>query len=748
MVSREELEKKIDKLEVNMTRTDRIVNGEVTEDVMVDDGELVPSIRKWQKEMEEIYAVPSQELIDAIEQAKDAATEAEALAVDLADPDKGAAMVAFKQPDNGGVTRDASDKLSERVSILDYGAHGGGVSDETDAFRKVEATGHRTVDLVGRTYRITPYWENTASGIFLTKDYVNGKLIVGGREIVFNNQEGLSRAAAIHPKLEVPATNKKLGMTKVDDNNFNILRPLGGRYWANYYLQRAAPDLPFNLHQLWINQYLAFKTADEPGVSYSGSNTVVSSASSTLYVNGRARRLNEVGASVEVEFLGGGDIFMVFYAREDSNHIQIELNGSTDHLVLDVDDSGNSYLDAYSSPVAAKQIVQIASGVPTGTHTVRATVMPSKNPNSGAGSSFWFNALAWDGDTIGPWDRATKSSDWMPGQSVLAFQERHYRGRYYYAAADGVTGSSPPVHTTGEVSDGGVPWVYRTASQGSTSYSLRRHRIQGAGSQLEYAYMSIPDGATTAEDIGGQAHGNERQLSYKWLAGNTEVSVLPGAWAVADSFEIQEKLESFHSQIDQGNTSIGETTLRRRFCVPYVEISHSHTLYRAAQWGWFYPHMWPLIHYNSASGGYNTAIVDIWSPCGNKLICEDYYYTPENPPYQDDSVEITKDYVMIATGFALQSVGSLQARAKGDTGLRFHAWLQVSPDGLDYYGSNSRTFASKSMNMSNKNPDTTPQDSMICKMYFMRYDGNNKTSLPAGAVIESSARYGFAITAS
>lgn len=73
MATREELEQKINKLEVNMSRTDRIVNGGEDEDVLIDGGQLVPSIRKWQKELGEEYGFP-QELV---QQAEDAAGRAE-----------------------------------------------------------------------------------------------------------------------------------------------------------------------------------------------------------------------------------------------------------------------------------------------------------------------------------------------------------------------------------------------------------------------------------------------------------------------------------------------------------------------------------------------------------------------------------------------------------------------------------------------------------------------------------------------
>src|SRR5690606_10181003 len=135
---------------------------------------------------------------------------------DLANPDKGAAMVITKQEEGDSSERSVRDYMSDRVSVLDYGAVGDGVSDDTEAFRKVESTRYPVVDLAGRTFIITPYWQDTVNGIFLTKDYRNGSLIVGGRSIVFDNSEGMARAGAVAPTLPVPSTGKKLGLTRVD----------------------------------------------------------------------------------------------------------------------------------------------------------------------------------------------------------------------------------------------------------------------------------------------------------------------------------------------------------------------------------------------------------------------------------------------------------------------------------------------------------------------------------------------------
>ena len=155
--------------------------------------------------------------------------------------------------------------------------------------------------------------------------------------------------------------------------------------------------------------------------------------------------------------------------------------------------------------------------------------------------------------------------------------------------------------------------------------------------------------------------------------------------------------------------------------------------------------MWPLLHYNAASGIYKCATKRLWSPCDGYRDAYDYYYSAVSPTYVDYSAGITKDTVLIAYGPAYVPDGVLGTPGDGPTGLEFAAWLQVDPESVDYWNGSSRTFCSKSMNMSDKNPTAVPADSMIVKMYFMRHDGTAPTNYALGDVIECRARYGLAV---
>jgi hypothetical protein len=60
--------------------------------------------------------------------------------------------------------------------------------------------------------------------------------------------------------------------------------------------------------------------------------------------------------------------------------------------------------------------------------------------------------------TTGGYGAATA---WANGQTIVGtYQVRKNGGNVYLAASTGTTGATPPTHTSGTVSDGGVNWTY------------------------------------------------------------------------------------------------------------------------------------------------------------------------------------------------------------------------------------------------------------------------------------------------
>lgn len=53
-----------------------------------------------------------------------------------------------------------------------------------------------------------------------------------------------------------------------------------------------------------------------------------------------------------------------------------------------------------------------------------------------------------------------KPKTWLSSTSFVANSYCFYNGNYYVTSTGGTTGSTPPTHTSGSVSDGGVTWTY------------------------------------------------------------------------------------------------------------------------------------------------------------------------------------------------------------------------------------------------------------------------------------------------
>jgi len=57
-------------------------------------------------------------------------------------------------------------------------------------------------------------------------------------------------------------------------------------------------------------------------------------------------------------------------------------------------------------------------------------------------------------------DRSVRPKTWVASTAFAANSYCFYNGNYYTTTAGGTTGATPPTHTTGSASDGGVTWTY------------------------------------------------------------------------------------------------------------------------------------------------------------------------------------------------------------------------------------------------------------------------------------------------
>lgn len=631
-------------------------------------------------------------------------------------------------------------KNKERISPKDYQAVGDGVTDDTAKFIEIEATEttKSQIDLAGATYAIKSIWADPLNGVVLTKDYVNGTLLVDGRKLVFDKVQNFAASAASTNRLGQASTAKTLGVKRATENNYEVWRPLGGQYWQQVKLNRTVNTVPLNWQETRIKQVLGYICAED-GNTYSGgwatldASSGLNSGSDTTYISGRARQSQTVGDYVEIPYVGGGDLYVVFVGRTNGNYVNVLLDGAKDYLVLQDDGSGNKYFDSYTSTdLQFKQLVKIATGVPAGSHTIRLTVSSLKNPAS-TGNRFVFNALAFDSAEMGPWRSQADAKLWKTGEAILLNQVRKNGANYYYATVAGTTGATPPTHTSGAVSDGGVTWTYRALS----GYDLVDSAIQVAGSQLEYAYEMKPVGATVKEDVGGALHGNETQTSMSVYVGNNVSVMIDNTWLTGDTISFKEEINATHSQIGSGTTPVIKTTLLRTFKRQWVEMYYKHVMQMQVELGYFYPHMWPLLHYHGPVQKY--AVRKFWSPGDDNRLCSDFY-NQVNP-----FVGRTKDTVMIAYGDCLQPDGAGGVPTAIPAKLGFAAWIAIDPSSIDSYKSADRIFAAKAMNTSGGDASSGGYSSITSKMYFERYSTQSPKTLQSGNSFECFARYGLDI---
>lgn len=57
-------------------------------------------------------------------------------------------------------------------------------------------------------------------------------------------------------------------------------------------------------------------------------------------------------------------------------------------------------------------------------------------------------------------DRSVRPKTWVTSTAFAANSYCFYNGNYYTTTAGGTTGATPPTHTSGSASDGGVTWTY------------------------------------------------------------------------------------------------------------------------------------------------------------------------------------------------------------------------------------------------------------------------------------------------
>lgn len=90
-------------------------------------------------------------------------------------------------------------------------------------------------------------------------------------------------------------------------------------------------------------------------------------------------------------------------------------------------------------------------------------------------------------------DRSIRPQTWASGVIYAANSYTFYNGNYYFTTAGGTTGVTPPTHTSGSVSDGGVTWDYYNGAYNTflanTDVSIFNEKLVEQGVKEEFAAM-------------------------------------------------------------------------------------------------------------------------------------------------------------------------------------------------------------------------------------------------------------------
>jgi hypothetical protein len=167
----------------------------------------------------------------------------------------------------------------------------------------------------------------------------------------------------------------------------------------------------------------------------------------------------------DIKFAQIGDIMYLTHP----NHFPQKISrfGATNWTIADM---GGNILPVLDRPASQTITMEV-----TGTLTVGSSVTVTAS-----GSSFGTGGLGFQDGHIGStWafaeasDSLSPYGEWTASSSIPAFTYIRRDGRLYYSAAGGTTGTFPPIHEDGTVSDGGVDWLFINFGVGYAKMTAR-----------------------------------------------------------------------------------------------------------------------------------------------------------------------------------------------------------------------------------------------------------------------------------
>ncbi len=567
----------------------------------------------------------------------------------------------------------------------------------------------------------------------------NSTVLVGGVEAsdIANN---VIYPVTLGKSLEVSqfsglTPSKSSSLLKLADDRYRYFLHLGGRTWqvgdlVNEGLDSQGNPLPYGWSQTDIVDFTESYVWGDAGLTSSGSSGALTSTDPSPYIGHRALQLLAVGAYVELSLQvnqAGANVYLNFSGRTTGNIVNVTIDGST-ALVNEA-----TTVDTYTPvDLTHRQSVLVASNLPAKStpYLIRFTVSASKNPSSGAGDRFIFNAVTLDGGEFGnPWSTQVRPKPWTASTAVSLWEERIGRsGRVYVATVAGTTGTTAPSHSSGTATDGTVTWTYIASS--SFTSRTQTARLQAEGSQLEYAYEFRKTGDNNYQDVGGNLHGNEYLTGLRIYSDGALRNVSIGQYLVGNNIQFVQDIYAYYGTLPTVE-HLANTTLTHSISGGRVVVSHQSEFKLDGNFGYHYPAMWPVIYYLALDARTTFDQMELKQTGRINLID----YAGQNNPF----VGGTTDLQMMAIGSIYKPVGTQGSPTT--TGGEYHviATLKVSDYSVGDYIYGTR-LASIAPNIATST-EPSGGSSWVSKMYFARSNTTKTEPVTVGKVIRSDAEY-------
>ncbi len=529
--------------------------------------------------------------------------------------------------------------------------------------------------------------------------------------------------------------SKPSSLLKISDQRFRYFLHLGGRTWqvgdlVNNGLDSQGNVTPFGWAKTDINDFVEPYVWGDAAITSSGSSGELTSTDSVPYIGHRALQLLAVGAYIELSLQvnqSGANVYLNFSGRTTGNIVNVTIDGST-ALVNEA-----TTVDTYTAvDLTHRQSVLVASNLPAKStpYLIRFTVSASKNPSSGAGDRFIFNAVTLDGGEFGnPWSARVRPKPWTTSTVVAQWEERIGQfGRVYVATTGGTTGTTAPSHASGSASDGTVTWAYVASS--SFVNRTQTATLQAEGSQLEYAYEFRKTGDTNYQDVGGNLHGNEYLTGLRIYVDSAARNVGIGQYLVGNNIQLVQDIYAYYGTLPTVE-HLASTTLTHSIGGGRVVVSHQSDFKLSGNFGYHYPAMWPIVYYSATDARTTFDEMEL-KQFGR--IDPDSYAGQVNP-----FVGGTTDLQMRAIGSVYKPIGTQGSPTS--TGGEYHiiATLQATDYGVNDYEFGTR-LASMAPNIAGS---AAPNGgaSWAMKMYFGRSNTGKTEPVTVGKVVRSDAEY-------